>query len=115
MSAEACTCRAPDCSPRVSEAMPTRYGADPLGHSEHPGHARVARPFNSSDAEPERPFMRSGTTAGEGVRVLAAGVDGRAPRPGGHLGQRLAVEDGEHRVADVDHHVAQGTCRLVDA
>src|SRR5213083_1653005 len=109
MSSDACTCRAPACSPRVSEAMPTRYGADPLGHIEHPVHARGGRPFNSSGDEPERPFMPSGTTAGEGVCVLAARVDGGASGPGGHLGQRLAVEDGEHRVADVDHHVTQGT------
>ena len=45
----------------------------------------------------------------------AARVDGRPAGPGGQVGQRLAVEDLEHRVADVDHHVAQRAGRLVHA
>ena len=36
-------------------------------------------------------------------------------RAGGQLGERLLVEDLEHRVADVDHHVAQRAGRLVRA
>ena len=42
-------------------------------------------------------------------------VDRGAARSGGQVGQRLIVEDRQHRVADVEHHVAERARRLVRA
>ena len=45
--------------------------------------------------------------------MAAAWIDRVATLAGGQIGERLVIEDLEHRVAHIEHDVAQGAGRLV--
>src|SRR6476469_4038743 len=54
-----------------------------------------------------------GSPPGQRIGVASTRVDRGPALARGQLGERLLVEDLEHRVAHVDHHVAEGAGRLV--